>query len=85
LTDKSQWHPEALVAVLLLMSVLFAVAGLANFLGIIDVELWFFEYFVKSPLGNIVWIAISLLFAVLFAYLFRRLWLSRRSAEGPAT
>ena len=71
MNDESQWHPKAALAALLLMSILFAVAGVANLVGLVEVELGFFEYSVTSHLGNVLWIATSLLFAFLFGYLLR--------------
>lgn len=72
MTDQPQWHPKAALAALLFMSVLFAAAGLANIFGIANIELSFFGHFVSSPLGNVLWIVISLLFAAVFAYLLKR-------------
>ncbi len=72
MSDKSQWHPDAALVALLFMSILFAVAGLVNLMGIAKVELWFFEYLVGSRLGNVLWITGSLSAAYLFGYLLRK-------------
>jgi hypothetical protein len=69
LSDEPQWHPEAALVFLLFMSILFAAAGLLNLLGIVEVELRFFEYSVTSRFGVVLWVTASLLFAVLFGYL----------------
>ncbi len=72
MSDKSQWQPDAALVALLIMSILFAVAGLVNLMGIVKVELWFFEYLVGSRLGNVLWITASLFAVFLFGYLLRK-------------
>ena len=69
MSGEPQWHPEVALAALLFISVLFAVAGLLNLMGIVEVELGFFEYSVTSRLGNVLWIVASSLFASIFGYL----------------
>ena len=72
MSDEPQWHPEAALAALLFLSLLLAVAGLVNLLGIVEVELGAFGYSVNSRLGNVLWITTSLLFATFFGYLLRK-------------
>ncbi len=62
MSDKPQWYPEAALVALLFMSILFAVAGLVNLTGIVEVELGFFEYSINSRLGNVLWVTTSLIF-----------------------
>ena len=71
MSDEPQWHPEAALAALLVMSVLFAVEGLVKLVGVVEVELGFFEYSITFRLGNILWVTASLSFAFLFGYLLR--------------
>jgi hypothetical protein len=69
LSDEPQWYPEAALAALSFMSMLFAVAGMMNLLGVYEVELEFFDYSVTSRFGIVLWTATSLFFALLFGYL----------------
>jgi hypothetical protein len=69
LRDEPQWHPEATLAALSFLSMLFAVAGLVNLVGVFEVELGFFNYTVTSRLGIVLWTITSLFFALLFGYL----------------
>jgi hypothetical protein len=71
LSDEPQWNPEAALAAFLLMSILFAIAGLVSLVGLAEVELGIFDYSITSRLGNVLWVTISLLFAFLFGYLLR--------------
>jgi len=71
LNNEPQFHIEAALAALLIMSLLFAVAGLANLMGIVTVELTFFKYSITSRLGIILWTVVSLLFAFIFGYVLR--------------
>ncbi len=71
MSDEPQWHPEAALAAFLLMSILFAIAGLVNLVGIAEVRLGIFDYSITSRLGNVLWVSTSLLFALLFGYLLR--------------
>ncbi|NCF27671.1 MAG: hypothetical protein GWP69_09840 [Gammaproteobacteria bacterium] len=71
MSDEPQWNPEAALAAFLLMSILFAIAGLVSLVGLAEVELGIFDYSITSRLGNVLWVTISLLFAFLFGYLLR--------------
>jgi uncharacterized membrane protein YphA (DoxX/SURF4 family) len=77
MSDEIQWHPKAALAALLIMAILFAVAGLVKLAGIADVELGFFEYSVTSRRGTVLWIVTSLLFCFLFDYLLRGQWTTK--------
>ena len=71
MSDEPQWYPEAALAFLSFMSMLFAVAGLVNLLGVFEVDLEFFDYSVTSRSGIVLWTIMSLFFALLFGYLLR--------------
>ena len=70
--DSPQWYPEAAIAALMLVSALFAIAGLSNLLGILNIELYVFEYRITSPVGNVLWTTTSLLFVAALGFLLRR-------------
>ena len=78
MSDESQWHPEAALAALFFLSVLFAVAGLVDLMDIVEVELGFFEHSIGTRLGTILWITVSLSFAFLFGYLLRKRWMKKQ-------
>jgi hypothetical protein len=71
LNDEPQWYPEAALAALSFMSMLFALAGVVNLLGIFEVELEFFNYSVTSRPGIVVWTTTTLFFTLFFGYLLR--------------
>lgn len=77
LSDKPQWHPEAALAALFVLSILFAGAGVVNLLGIVEVELGLFADAITSRLGNVLWVTTSLCCAVLFGSLLRHRWTKR--------
>jgi hypothetical protein len=71
MTDNTNMHWDAAIAMLFFMSILFTVAGLVKLLGIVEVELGFFDYSVTSRAGIMLWVFTSLLFTFLFGYLLR--------------